>query len=209
MARYSGYMYDTMTHRYILICSSAWKWAAEDCDGSDNEKKGVWSDRHHETRQPGFVSQKSSFCNILNFFGSESPNVYARSWQEKGRPEKCFTSPDFQRWRLHRGERKVTPKVLLKHRKHIRSSKICCQYFFGIVSQDYEDFDLANEDDVLEEFLGIERENPKESCKQTDFSPGERITDVVFRWSLIKLELLPLRLGKGLWENCPRREFPS
>ena len=29
--------------------------------------------------------------------------------------------------------------------------------------QDFEDFDLANEDDVLEEFLGIERENPKES----------------------------------------------
>ena len=28
--------------------------------------------------------------------------------------------------------------------------------------QDFEDFDLANEDDVLEEFLGIERENPKE-----------------------------------------------
>jgi len=26
---------------------------------------------------------------------------------------------------------------------------------------DFEDFDLANEDDVLEEFLGIERENPK------------------------------------------------
>ena len=27
--------------------------------------------------------------------------------------------------------------------------------------KDFEDFDLANEDDVLEEFLGIERENPK------------------------------------------------
>ena len=30
-----------------------------------------------------------------------------------------------------------------------------------ILSKDFEDFDLANEDDVLEEFLGIERENPK------------------------------------------------
>ena len=81
--------------------------------------------------------------------------------------------------------------------------------FFGIVLQDFEDFDLANEDDVLEEFLGIERENPKESCKQTDFSPRERIINVVFRWSLIKLELLLLRLGKGLWASCPGREFLS
>ncbi len=27
--------------------------------------------------------------------------------------------------------------------------------------QDYEDFDVANEDDVLEEFLGIPRDSPK------------------------------------------------
>ena len=33
--------------------SSARKRAAEDLDGSDNEEKGVWSDWHHETRQPG------------------------------------------------------------------------------------------------------------------------------------------------------------
>ena len=32
--------------------------------------------------------------------------------------------------------------------------------------QDFEDFDLANEDDVLEEFLGIERENPKVTLNQ-------------------------------------------
>jgi hypothetical protein len=28
---------------------------------------------------------------------------------------------------------------------------------------DFDDFDIANEDDVLEEFLGLERSNPKVS----------------------------------------------
>ncbi len=27
--------------------------------------------------------------------------------------------------------------------------------------QDYDDFDVANEDDLLEEFLGLPRKNPK------------------------------------------------
>ena len=29
------------------------------------------------------------------------------------------------------------------------------------IKQDFDDFDIANEDDVLEEFLGLERDNPK------------------------------------------------
>ena len=29
---------------------------------------------------------------------------------------------------------------------------------------DFEGFDIANEDDMLEEFLGLPRKHPKESC---------------------------------------------
>jgi hypothetical protein len=32
-----------------------------------------------------------------------------------------------------------------------------------VFCQDYEDFDVANEDDLLEEFLGLPRKNPKVS----------------------------------------------
>ena len=39
--------------------------------------------------------------------------------------------------------------------------------------QDFEDFDLANEDDVLEEFLGIPRKNPKAEPVATDAVPEE------------------------------------
>ena len=35
------------------------------------------------------------------------------------------------------------------------------QDFSSYLFQDYEDFDLANEDDELEEFLGIPRKTPK------------------------------------------------
>ena len=120
MARYSGYMYDTMTYRYIFRY-------VPQLENEQQKIVMVLTMRKKEFEvidimKPGnqvFVSQKSTLCDILNLL-SESPNLHARSWQEKGRPEKCFTSPDFQRWRLHRGERKVTPKVLLKHRKHIR-----------------------------------------------------------------------------------------
>jgi glutaredoxin len=38
---------------------------------------------------------------------------------------------------------------------------------------DYEDFDIANEDDVLEEFLGIPRKNPKVEPEKTDAVAGE------------------------------------
>lgn len=38
---------------------------------------------------------------------------------------------------------------------------------------DYDDFDLANEDDVLEEFLGIPRKNPKAAPVALDVLPDE------------------------------------
>ena len=42
------------------------------------------------------------------------------------------------------------------------SSGICCiPYQLPNLFQDYDDFDLANEDDELEEFLGIPRKTPK------------------------------------------------
>ena len=39
--------------------------------------------------------------------------------------------------------------------------------------KDYDDFDLANEDDVLEEFLGIPRKNPKAAPVALDVLPDE------------------------------------
>ena len=81
-------------------------------------------------------------------FHPESPNVYAGSWQEEGWSAKRSATSDFQWGRLYRGESKVTNNTL-----HLK--------IITILSKDFEDFDLANEDDVLEEFLGIERENPK------------------------------------------------
>jgi hypothetical protein len=34
-------------------------------------------------------------------------------------------------------------------------------HLWSFVCQDYDDFDVANEDDLLEEFLGLPRKNPK------------------------------------------------
>ena len=39
--------------------------------------------------------------------------------------------------------------------------------------QDYDDFDLANEDDVLEEFLQIPRKTPKAAPVELDVVPAE------------------------------------
>ena len=39
--------------------------------------------------------------------------------------------------------------------------------------KDYDDFDLANEDDVLEEFLLIPRKNPKAAPVEIDAVPAE------------------------------------
>lgn len=38
---------------------------------------------------------------------------------------------------------------------------------------DYDDFDIANEDDVLEEFLGIPRKTPKVEPEKTDAVAAE------------------------------------
>ena len=45
-----------------------------------------------------------------------------------------------------------------------------CRFF-----QDYDDFDLANEDDELEEFLGIPRKTPKSNpvTKQNGHVDGQ------------------------------------
>jgi hypothetical protein len=34
-------------------------------------------------------------------------------------------------------------------------------HLWSFLCQDYDDFDVANEDDLLEEFLGLPRKNPK------------------------------------------------
>ena len=41
------------------------------------------------------------------------------------------------------------------------------------MSQDFEDFDLSNEDDVLEEFLLLPRKTPKAEPVTTDAVPAE------------------------------------
>lgn len=56
------------------------------------------------------------------------------------------------------GQRHVLPPQLFN-----------CEKYCG----DFEDFDLANEDDVLEEFLGIPRKNPKPEPVATDAVPAE------------------------------------
>ena len=35
------------------------------------------------------------------------------------------------------------------------------RFYLIFILQDFDDFDIANEDNVLEEFLGLERDNPK------------------------------------------------
>ena len=57
---------------------------------------------------------------IFTIFQSESPNLHARSWQEKGRAAKCFASADFQRGRLYWGERKMSQNTFVLY----------CQYYF-------------------------------------------------------------------------------
>ena len=52
--------------------------------------------------------------------------------------------------------------------------------------QDFEDFDLANEDDVLEEFLGIERENPKVTLNQhSKLSPENKLFWIILKTMII------------------------
>ena len=43
--------------------------------------------------------------------------------------------------------------------------------YLSIIMKDYDDFDLANEDDVLEEFLGIPRKNAKAAPVALDVLP--------------------------------------
>ena len=38
---------------------------------------------------------------------------------------------------------------------------VICYDQLQLFFKDFEDFDIANEDDVLEEFLGLERSKPK------------------------------------------------
>ena len=73
------------------------------------------------------------------------------------------------------GQRNVLPPQIFNGDDYIGVREKCRSEFLPLpvrcfwekrvtdFQQDFEDFDLANEDDVLEEFLGIERENPKES----------------------------------------------
>ena len=72
-------------------------------------------------------------------------------------PPQIFNGDDYIGVR----ERSV-PKKLLQH-FYLSEWDLCLHKKVTDFQQDFEDFDLANEDDVLEEFLGIERENPKES----------------------------------------------
>ena len=215
----------------------------------------------------------------IKIFKSESPNLHARSWQEKGRPAKRVAAADFQRGRLHWGEWEKSyiamhwgesKKVSLVREKSyigVREKKVILQYirekeklhwceweklywsesekslhygerksYIGVLKfsrkyfcsdffafrqmtsllQDFEDFDLANEDDVLEEFLGIERENPKVKatiCLQTKPKNPKKnqlknLKILFARWSRIKLEQLLPMWQKELWGSCPRKEFP-
>ena len=41
-----------------------------------------------------------------------------------------------------------------------KTKQVCCQSI-SLFVQDYDAFDVANEDDELEEFLGIPRKHPK------------------------------------------------
>ena len=64
------------------------------------------------------------------------------------------------------GQRNVLPPQIFNGDDYIGVRKKKEKVFYhpdlrAHLQQDFEDFDLANEDDMLEEFLGIERENPK------------------------------------------------
>ena len=59
------------------------------------------------------------------------------------------------------GQRNVLPPQIFNGDDYIGVNNNTLFLKVTILSKDFEDFDLANEDDVLEEFLGIERENPK------------------------------------------------
>ena len=50
---------------------------------------------------------------------------------------------------------------LKQHRIDIRLLKCRLSIYGSHCVQDYDDFDVANEDDELEEFLGIPRKTPK------------------------------------------------
>ena len=69
--------------------------------------------------------------------------LHAGEGKEAGGPETRVASTDLQWGRVQRGEPAPFFDRNLEH------------------FQDYDAFDLANEDDVLEEFLGLERRYPK------------------------------------------------
>ena len=60
-----------------------------------------------------------------------------------------------------------------------------------LLFKDYEGFDIANEDDDLEEFLGIPRKNPK---VKSELFLGLKKIPIYVRLNLLKLELLLLML---------------
>ena len=171
--------------------SSARKRAAEDLDGSDNEEKGVWSDWHHETRQPGsslnihLELQDCEHFTILN----QNHRTYMRDRGKKKDGQRNVLPPQIFNGDDYIGVRKKKEKVF--YHPDLRAH----------LQQDFEDFDLANEDDMLEEFLGIERENPK-----VLFS-AEQFTADISRWSRTKrVQWLPRR-RKGWLGSCRRRGF--
>ena len=102
-----------------MTYSPAWKWAAEDCDGSHHEEKGVWSDWHHETRQPGFCLTEIYFVRYFEFvirITELTCEIVAR----KRKAREMFYLPRFSTVTITSGWEKSYPKVLLKHKKHIR-----------------------------------------------------------------------------------------
>ena len=76
-----------------------------------------------------------------------------------------------------------------------------------LFSQDYDDFDVANEDDELEEFLGIPRKTPKvwiELKKNFSRAQTRNVFDKL-RWrSILKKALTQTNywLINGRWHHC-------
>ena len=77
-----------------------------------------------------------------------------------------------------------------------------------LFAQDYDDFDVANEDDELEEFLGIPRKTPKvwiELKKKTSLKLRLEIVFHKLRWrSILRKALTQTNywLMNGRWHHC-------
>ena len=66
-----------------------------------------------------------------------------------------------ERGKKKEGQRNVIPPQIFNGQEFRGVRCGHCYDQLKLFFKDFEDFDIANEDDVLEEFLGLERSKPK------------------------------------------------